>query len=203
MPDSATAKQTDLKQRILREAAAMVRAEGVAALSMRKLSKAVGASTMVLYTYFANKHDLLNQLYLEGYDHLRRKLEAVEPCENPIHHVMNLGRAYRRAALDNPGAYDLMQGSSLQGVNLTPESLRAGRESFKVLAEAVAVCMQAQLVAQSDPKAMAHVLWGAIHGPISLQLAGHFESDEEAEQSFETTLNILKAGLLQRQPADH
>lgn len=187
---------SELRSQILKQAADIVRKEGVAAISMRKLSKAVGASTMVLYTYFKNKTDLINQLYLDGYAHLKAELEKVPPGDDAIQYVVELGRAYRRAALDNPGAYDLMQGSALQGIDLPPETLAQGRESFKVLADAVVRCMQAGIIAQADPKAMAQVLWAGIHGPISLQIAGHFESETEAEARFETTLDILKRGML-------
>ncbi|CAM2069254.1 TetR/AcrR family transcriptional regulator [Sulfidibacter corallicola] len=195
----ALTKQKDpaaFRRTILRKAAELIREQGVHGLSMRKLSHALGASTMVLYTHFRNKQDLLNELYLEGFDRLRRHLEEVPEGEDPLAYVVELGRAYRRAALANPDAYELMQSRTLQGFSLPKESLEKSALSFRVLEGAVRQCMDRGLIAPGCSREVAQMLWGSIHGLISLQLAGHFVSEEAATARFEMVLKTLEFGLM-------
>ncbi len=184
------------RQLILKKAAAMLHEQGIHGLSMRKLAQSLNASTMVLYTYFQNKQGLLNALYLDGFEQLRLELERVPVDPDPIVHVMELGRAYRRAVLANADVYELMMSRSLHGFSLPEESIKQSGASFRVLEEAVAACIGAGMVRDQDPKPVAQMLWGTIHGLISLQLAGHFVDDAAAEARFELTLETLKQGLL-------
>lgn len=50
------------RERVLRAACEIADAEGIAALSMRRIGRAVGVEAMSLYTHIASKEDLLNGL---------------------------------------------------------------------------------------------------------------------------------------------
>lgn len=186
------------RQLILKKAAEMLHDQGIHGLSMRKLAQSLNASTMVLYTYFKNKQGLLNALYLDGFEQLRRELEQVEADPDPIVYVMDLGRAYRRAGLASADVYELMMSRSLHGFEIPEESLKQSAASFRVLEEAVSACQAVGIAVKHDAKELAQMLWGTIHGMISLQLAGHFIDEETADARFEMTLTTLKDGMMKR-----
>lgn len=184
-----------LRRSILEHAGRMLLEEGVHGISMRKLSKQLGTSTMVLYNCFENKQDILNELYLQGYEQLKRRLEEVPKTDDPKDYLIALGWAYRRAALANVPAYFLMQSRSVPGFTVPEESLRKSRESFVVLESAIKACIDAGLMVPGSPKETAQILWATIHGVISLQLFGHFETEAEGEARFQQAMKMMQDGL--------
>jgi AcrR family transcriptional regulator len=70
------------KQEILETAWSMVRADGLAALSLRALAHAVDMEPQSLYTYFASKNALYDRMFADGNRELARRFAAADiPCE--------------------------------------------------------------------------------------------------------------------------
>lgn len=81
--DRRRARHEATRQEILDAAWAIVRAEGLAALTMRGLARAVGMEPQSLYTYFRSKHDVYDALFAEGNQELLDRLHAVDWPEDP------------------------------------------------------------------------------------------------------------------------
>src|SRR5918993_359272 len=58
--------------------------------------------------------------------------------------------------------------------------------SLEVLTQAVRAAMEAGMLRAGDPRAVAEVLWAAVHGVVSLELAGHFPDPDVAADRFQT-----------------
>src|ERR1700734_1827894 len=70
------------KQEILDIAWSMVRADGLAALSLRALAHAVDMEPQSLYTYFASKNALYDRMFADGNRELARRFAAADiPAE--------------------------------------------------------------------------------------------------------------------------
>ncbi len=70
------------KREILDTAWSMVRADGLAALSLRALAHAVDMEPQSLYTYFASKNALYDHMFADGNQELARRFAAAEiPAE--------------------------------------------------------------------------------------------------------------------------
>ncbi|MDQ3428924.1 MAG: TetR/AcrR family transcriptional regulator [Actinomycetota bacterium] len=183
-----------LRRGLLDAAGRLLVEEGPGALSMRRISRQVNCSTKVLYTMFGGKRELVEELWLEGFDRLRRSVEAVEHPGNPWAYVVAMGWAYRENALANPNHYAVMFGRAVPGFEPTEEGLRRSESAFGVLVEAVEGCVEAGVVAPSDPRAVASVLWSMVHGLVSLELAGHMGG--EGPGVFGEAMRVLTAGYL-------
>ena len=176
----------DARRRALLDAAGrLLTDEGSDALTMRRIAAEVGCSTTVLYTMFENKHNLANALYLEGFERLRRTLEEVPHSGGPLDYLRDLGRAYRTSALANPSYYGVMFGRPIPEFVPSPESRERAGESLMILVRAVAACVETGTFRAEDPRAIAEVLWAAVHGAVSLELAGYLGEPAVAEQRFE------------------
>jgi AcrR family transcriptional regulator len=70
-PDATRTRRTLSRDRVLDAAIAMADAEGIEALSMRRLARAVGVEAMSLYNHVASKDDLLGAM-------LERVVAAIE-----------------------------------------------------------------------------------------------------------------------------
>ncbi len=178
--------QEAMRRTLLDAASRLLLEEGPGALTMRRVAGAVGCSTTVLYTMFGSKEGLADALYREGFERLRRRLEASGGDPDPLGRLRALGRSYRDSALAEPGYYGVMFQQAIPGFRPSPESLVVAGASLNVLTQAVRVAMEAGVLQAGDPRAVAEVLWAAVHGAVSLELAGHFPDPEVADDRFQT-----------------
>lgn len=194
--DPRSANRDQVRQRILDAASALLTEEGLPALSMRKLSQKVGASTILLYTWFKDKQDILNELYLEGFERLHRDLLAVPPGTAPMEYVMALGRAYRLSAVNNSTYYQIMFSRCVPGFTPAPESLEKSKQAFKILAAGVQRCIDAGVVQPGNAVEIAQVLWGTLHGIISLELFGYLGPTAMGQARLEQAIQTIAAGFI-------
>lgn len=160
MPRSAT----DLKPRILAEARRLLVAEGLGALSTRRIAREVGCTAPSIYLYFANKDALVHALVDEGFQLLRADLEAARPVGS----LEALCRAYADFALANPEYYEVM-------FHLGPaEMARYPKQRYREQRAVLDLIGRAALGPQAGPdRALrsATLIWSSLHGAISLHLA--------------------------------
>ncbi len=193
--DNKATNRAQMRKAILDQASTILAQEGPHALSMRKLSEKVGASTIVLYTYFRNKQDILDELYREGFTRLRQDLEIVEFGLDPMEYVMQLGRAYRKSAIGNSTYYQIMFSQCVPGFMPSLTSLETSQQCFQVLRQGVQHCVDAGLVLPASASETAQVLWGTLHGIISLELFGYLGASQLGEACLERAIQTIKAGL--------
>lgn len=173
--------QEALRRTLLDAAGRLLLAEGPGALTMRRVAGAVGCSTTVLYTMFGGKEGLADALYREGFERLRGRLEAVAD-DDPLGRLGALAHAYRANALAERAYYGVMFQQAIPGFRPSAGSLAAAGASLEVLARAVRAAMDAGALRPGDPQAVAEVLWAAVHGVVSLELAGHFPDPAGADR---------------------
>lgn len=89
---------------VIAAAEAVVRTEGSAALSMRRVARDLGSSPMALYRHVQDKDDLLRQLL----DRIARQLERPPPPQDPRDRVMVVGRAVHEWLIAHPWAIDAL-----------------------------------------------------------------------------------------------
>jgi AcrR family transcriptional regulator len=175
-----------LRRALLDGASGLLVAEGPGALTMRRVAGVVGCSTSVLYTMFGAKEGLADALYREGFERLGSRLEAVPDGGDPLARLGELARAYRDNALAERAYYGVMFQRAIPRFEPSPASLAVAGASLEVLALAVRAAMDAGALRPGDPRAVTEVLWAAVHGAVSLELAGHFPDPAVAADRFQT-----------------
>jgi AcrR family transcriptional regulator len=178
--------QEALRRALLDGASGLLVAEGPGALTMRRVAGVVGCSTTVLYTMFGSKEGLADALYREGFERLRARMEAMPHGGDPLVRLGELARAYRDNALAQRAYYGVMFQRAIPRFEPSPASLAAAGASLEVLDLAVRAAMDAGVLRSGDPRPVAEVLWAAVHGAVSLELAGHFPDPAVAADRFQT-----------------
>jgi AcrR family transcriptional regulator len=191
----------DTRRAILDQASQLLAESGPDALSMRKLSQRLGASTIVLYTHFRDKQAILDELFIEGFERLRADLAAVVPVADPLQCLVDLGRAYRRSAVDNATYYQLMFSRCVPGFDPSVHSRKASKQPFAILLAAVKRCIDEAAIPGGDAVQIAHALWGTLHGLISLELFGYLSPSVSGEARLEQAIHIIRDGLCRPSPA--
>lgn len=173
----------DLRRAVIDAGTHIVEEHGAAALTARKVTAAANTSTIAIYRLFGGMPGLLDALADEAFTRFSRCLAEVPTTEDPVADVFALGAAYRQYALANGQRYQLMFGASTPASgrtdltvtgHMTDRPQRAG--AFDELLDAVRRMIDLDRIVgnDGDSSQIAGRLWSALHGAVTLELAGFF-----------------------------
>ena len=152
------------KREILDTAWSMVRADGLAALSLRALAHAVDMEPQSLYTYFASKNALYDHMFADGNQELARRFAAAEIPGELRAALRAVARLLVEFAAQDQARYQLLFLRTIPGFQPSPESYAIAVE---VLASGRVILTRAGLRDDAD-----FDLWTAlVAGLASQQLA--------------------------------
>jgi AcrR family transcriptional regulator len=205
------AAREQMREAILDTARAMVATEGVASLSMRAVARELGYSPAALYEYFPGKEQLCRALYCEGADGLSDRLEralAILPAGGTLlDGIKALGRAYRAYALEQPELFRLVFDSKAAGHEPDTEEIERTQQGYDVLRDAMRRAAERGLLVDVPPDALAVAAWAAVHGFVTLELAGVLDKNAKGLANgdgalvaalFEVLLDAVLYGLTRR-----
>lgn len=183
----------DLQRRLLEEAIAMVRRDGIEALSLRKLADQVGVSQTALYHHFGDKQALLCAIGEEGIRLFSRELEDAQAKNASATRLEIFVTCYVRFAIANPELYELMFGRTTWRNGVTDSFLAATHGAFRRYVEMISV-MQAgnQLSSELNPLRLAQVIWGTLHGLCRMYNDGLSFTQTDVEEIGEYALWLLR-----------
>jgi hypothetical protein len=108
------------------------------------------------------------------------------------------GGAYFDFAIEHPGHYEtLFIAPDVPGLRRFPGGFEEGRSvSFQILVDRVRECVDAGVLKQDDPAAVALTMWVHVHGFMSLHLAGRFAGSRAAARGlYDGSVQRLLQGL--------
>jgi len=167
----------ETRQRILDAARDLFVENGYDATSMRAIAKRIEYTPTAIYHHFENKEGLLVELCNQDFRFLAAAFQRIGRVEDPIERLARIGEAYVEFALEHPKHYEFMfmtvrpVGDAGQVVHGDPSE-----DAYAFLRETVAEAIQQGRFRPEydDAHQVAQILWGALHGLISLRLAkGH------------------------------
>ena len=163
-----------MRRALLDQASQLLLAEGIHALSTRKLAELAGTSTTAIYTLFGGKDGLLEALYIEGFQRLNGAIRAVKQNKNPLEHLRAINKTYRKVALENPAYYAIMFEKISPAHEPSDAALEQAWQSMEPLIATIQRCMDASLIPAGNAEEHAMKFWIGAHGLVSLELAGYF-----------------------------
>lgn len=200
--------EVDIRERIVAAGLMALSDDNAADLTVRRVAKLAGSSTMCIYTKFGGRTGMVEAVYHRGFELLRDVLAAATgraAALEPTERVVAMATAYRRFALDRPALYGLMFERALPDFDPSP-ALRAEAlgMTFTLLTDQVALAQKRGLVAGDDPVRPSYLLWTTMHGLTSIELThaqreplGEWvvDSPEGGERVLVEGVRALLAGL--------
>jgi AcrR family transcriptional regulator len=98
-------RATDLKERLVDAGLQILRRDGAAELTVRRIAEAAGTSTMGVYSRFGGRTGVLESIYDRGFVLLREAFDALPDNADPLDRILDIGLAYRHFGLANPALY--------------------------------------------------------------------------------------------------
>lgn len=184
----------DLQQVLMAEAAKIIREEGEAALSMRKLAIRTGVSRTAPYHHFKDKQGLLCAIAEEGFRRFDLIIESTTEEDDLLQHLHRKMRDHVNFATDHPEYYNLMFSSRIWTSTDISQSLKEkAYESFHVYTDSVSrSCQQAQLPDGVTSLRIAQLSWSTFHGLSRLMIDGIYLDKTAFEAIFETVSQLLE-----------
>ena len=182
------------KTRLCEAAMEMFAEEGYEAVTLRALAEKLGCSHALPYRYFRDKQEIFAAVCALGFERFADALErAAEGVFDPEERLRVLAQAYFRFALREPHAYRIM--FELREPERPASAQYKVKEirSWQALLQAVELAVQAGVLA-GDPNVVAHQFWAALHGLVSLHLAGKLGLGATARELLEPLMDTLLAG---------
>jgi AcrR family transcriptional regulator len=174
---------------------------GYAGVTLRGLADELGVSPMTPYRYFRDKDEILAAVRAAGF---RRFADAQERAfaasDEPRARLHGLGLAYAEFARREPASYRIMFEMNRPGDAGNAELARESGRAWAPLHRAVAAATEAGLL-RGDAETVAHLFWAALHGLVSLELAGSLRPGQSLGRLLEPMLDTLFRGRASQKEA--
>jgi AcrR family transcriptional regulator len=193
--------RADVREKILDVARELFARDGVDAVTMRAIAERIEYSPPVIYSHFADKHALIQELCYRDFRALSQAFGHIGRVEDPLERLRRLARAYIDYALEHSQQYRF-----LFMTQKDPDDLSAMHEAMQRNPEADAYLFLRDTVAEGigsgvfrpelrDVEELTQILWGSVHGILSLQIAKGNDPWIQWRDARETAVKLADAAL--------
>ena len=173
---------------IVETARQLIEQDGVADLSLGKVAAALEIKAPSLYRYIKNKHALLIAVIEQTYLNLFAAYDEAlaESGDDPAERMLNLGRAHRRFAHENPNTYMLIYTRN------DPQNL----ENPNMLLERALLVekIMSRIAGEENSLPALRGSLAIVHGFSMLELNGEFRRGGDLDAHFDAVLKAYLRG---------
>lgn len=161
-------QKADTRAELLAAAHQLVRDEGYEGLTIRRLAEKVGYAPMSVYSYFADKNEILLAVAEDAFATLARRV-ASRQTDNPLESIRLGLHEYFAFGLENPNEYVtvFMTPKAHEHEDETFDTLKKNNPCLNLLLSQIADAVSRGQM-KGDVFAIATMLWSSIHGAVSL-----------------------------------
>jgi AcrR family transcriptional regulator len=207
-----TRERQETRDLILSAAREMFAAEGYDAVTMRAIAREIEYTPTAIYHHFENKQALLSELCQCDFEGLARHFQGHATSTDPVERILAVGEAYLRFAEQYPSQYRFMFMTVLPRPEhdqqyITESRDNPERNAYAFLRDACRAAIDAGRFRTEvdDPDQLAQILWGTVHGLISLRIAKR-DHDwvpwRELRSTARAAMQILMRGILRESLAE-
>ncbi|HET9442745.1 MAG TPA: TetR/AcrR family transcriptional regulator [Acidimicrobiales bacterium] len=170
-------------------------AEGLHAVSLRRVAGSLGVTAPALYAHVIDKRDLLQGIVEQEITRILQRFDQVEATD-PVGRICGMCFAYVDYGLQNP---DLFRAMFLFRPELTSEP-RSGQPALSeqihaAFVDAVRRAQQQHAIDDAQPELAGLTLWTTAHGVVATLLSGPPLTLELKERLAEAAVNAAVTGL--------
>ncbi len=172
---------------------AIIKSQGPAHISVRKVADAAGYSYATIYNYFSDLNDLLWHAALDFIEEMAQVLSQIrKPGDDPVDVLKNGYRAYVNYYLENPSVFFFLFRSQLgpppEEVEERLQSSILGKQQALVLQE----CVSHSIIAEHDQVPVGEILHDMVHGLLLMYFAARRElSQQELFRRLDTNIDFI------------
>jgi AcrR family transcriptional regulator len=190
--NALTAVEVDsMRSRLCEGALKIFRDGGLEAVTFRALADAVGVSHTLPYRYFENKDAMLASVRVMCFSQFERFVREREAAQrSSLNRVLAVLDAYVDFVLQHPVEYSLIFATAQPPPQRYPDLLAARRSLFEHSVELVQRCLDEKVIT-GDARDITHMVWGALHGLLTLHVANQLVHGRRLEELVWPTISRL------------
>jgi AcrR family transcriptional regulator len=168
----------------------LLEAGGLDAVTMQAVAERVGVRAPSLYKRLPNRAALIAAIGAATVDDLGRMLETIGRDDDPAPALRAAATAFRRFALANPHAYELVF------MNLPPDARPPADRNARAAAPLLAIAQR--LVGPEQALEAARLVTAFAHGFVSMELSGAFRLGGDVDEAYRYGVEVLVDALTGR-----
>ena len=194
-------ERADVREKILDAARELFARDGVDTVTMRAIAERIEYSPPVIYSHFADKHALIQELCYRDFRALAQAFGHIGRIEDPIERLRRLARAYIDFALEHAQQYRFLFMTRKDADDLSAAHAAVQRnpeeDAYRFLRDTVAEGIGSGSFRPEyrDVEELTQILWGSVHGILSLQIAKGNDPWIEWRDARETAIKLAEATL--------
>lgn len=157
----------ETKNKILEAASELFLEGGIAALSVRAISKKAGLSTIGIYSHFQGKQGILDSLYIEGFAMVEQGMAVLGEDISGKEAILLATRNYLDIVEKHEAHYRLIFGETDSAYTPGEEARQAGAKAFFKLTKVVSTLLPENATLEQKQEA-AMQIWSVTHGYVNL-----------------------------------
>jgi AcrR family transcriptional regulator len=194
----------DLRNALIQAGLELLAEGGAEKLDLRKVARRAGVSHAAPYRHFVDKQALIAAINEKGFDWLAERIQSTlrEVPDEPFEQLLGVALAYVRFAQENPWLMrEMFSGLTIERERFA--SLHtASKTVYRLYTEVVRHGQESGKIVESDPAALAGVLWSVLHGLAMLiienQMRPYADGPEGTERITRYTIEILYGGFARK-----
>ena len=200
--DRRDREKSQMKDMIIKAAAQIIVTEGYDKLSVRKLANQIEYSPAIIYHYFKNKDEIVNQIMRQGHQQLLTALsEGQSEKALPEDRLKILTRKYIATALKHPDQYLAIQMNKspaiLEFTSYLFEGASEKKPALIVLTQAVRDICQGQNKSESKIEMTAQIIAASTLGLITKLILEKDINENRKQQLIDTfTDSVVKIAVI-------
>ncbi|TPN81148.1 TetR/AcrR family transcriptional regulator [Mesorhizobium sp. CU2] len=161
-----------MRERLLAATGRIIAGEGgYSAFSMRRLAKEVGLTAGALYRYFPTRQHVLVAYWSDSLGELHRRFEVICADRKGVRDQLEaMLLAYADFAIENPDRFRVLFLENDLGQFSRFGDMTTLLKGYELFLERVEAALTAGIIRPLPVAVAAHVLWGTIHGVVSLAI---------------------------------
>jgi AcrR family transcriptional regulator len=184
------------RQSVIDAARDCIVADGLDAISLRKLAATLGVTAPALYAYVDDKRDLLRGVAELEFQRLSAHFEQIDDPD-PVERMRQMSHAYVEQALAEPELFRTMFQFSPDLAIGTPTGAEdeLATSVFELALSSVVEAIDSGALRRAEPITVALTIWSATHGVIDVLLMGFPFDDATSRLLVDSVIDTVLAGL--------
>ena len=178
------------RRQVIDAAVALVDDDGLASVSLANVAAVLGVASPSLYSHVDSLAALRRELALEASARLGTDIRDAVTGSGGEAALRRIAHVYRAFARTHPGLY-----ATLHTTPVPSEDAELSA-AFGAMVPDLAAVLSGLGLPETDAVPLIRTVRSALHGFVSLEASGGFGLPDDIDESFETLIDVLVAGLL-------